>query len=51
MIDKFQRHPTEADCVILHVSGIMAAFGTDGKIEIRNQAYRDALEAAGKMED
>ena len=62
MITKYQRHPTDGACVILHVSGPLASFATseDGTIIIDNQAYRDALEAAsadaghtfsGKLED
>jgi len=52
MIDKFQRHPTDPKCVILHVSGALIAAGTeDDTIVVDNQEYRDALEAAGKLED
>lgn len=53
MITKFQRHPTEPTCVILHVSGALAACLStdDGKVIVDDQAYRDALEAAGKLED
>ena len=62
MITKYQRHPTDGACVILHVSGILATFATgeDSTIMVENQAYRDALEAAsadpghsfaGKLED
>lgn len=52
MITKFQRHPTDGACVILHVTGILASVSATGNtIEITNQAYRDALEAAGKLED
>ena len=63
MITKFQRHPTDAACVILHVSGMLASFGAaseDNTIMVENQEYRDALEAAsadpqhsfaGKLED
>lgn len=61
MITKYQRHPTDGACVILHASGVLA-FATDGAgtILINNQGYRDALEAAsadpddpfaGKLED
>ena len=48
MITKYQRHPTDGSCVVLHVSGMLATFATseDGTIEVTNQAYRDALEAA-----
>ena len=46
MVTKFQRHPTDGACVILHVGGVLGGIGTDGKIEVINQAYRDALETA-----
>ena len=53
MIKKFQRHPTDGACVILHVTGMLAAIATneEGTIKVTNQAYRDALETAGKLED
>ena len=48
-ITKFQRHPTDASCVILHFEGPM--FGGAGTTDVVNQAFRAALEAAGKLED
>jgi hypothetical protein len=36
--------------VILHVAGVMR-LGGNPTIEIRNRAFRDALEAAGKLEN
>jgi hypothetical protein len=49
-IEKYQRHPTEGDCVILHMCIPRKGPGIVTK-EVRDQAYRDALEAAGKLED
>jgi hypothetical protein len=48
MITKYQRHPTDDSCVILHVSGVLATFSSseNGTLEVTNQAYRDALETA-----
>jgi hypothetical protein len=62
MITKYQRHPTDGACVILHVSGVLSTFATsdDGTLMVENQEYRDALETAsadnthtffGKLED
>ena len=52
MITKYQRHPVDGACVILHVNGMMASFAAaDGTIVVNNQAYRDALEAAGMLVD
>lgn len=60
MITKYQRHPTDGACVVLHVTGVLASFSEGGTIDVVNQAYRDALEAAsadanhtffGKLED
>lgn len=61
MITKYQRHPTDAACVILHVSGVLGPFAhEDGTTQVVDQEYRDALEAAnvepehsffGKLED
>ena len=49
MITKYQRHPTEADCVILHVTGALAANGPT--VIVHSQSYRDTLEAQERLED
>lgn len=48
MIKKFQRHPTDDACVILHVVGVLAASIAKGSgtIVVTDPAYRDALETA-----
>ena len=48
MIKKHQRHPTNAACVILHVEGALSMLITNdnGKIEVVDQVYRNALETA-----
>ena len=45
IITVFQRHPSDGEIVILHIDDPLVATG-DGTIEVVNQEYRDALEAA-----
>jgi len=48
-IIKFQRHPTDPECVILHVQG--QNLPADSTRMARSAAFRAALESAGKLED
>lgn len=48
-VTKFQRHPTDSETTILHIEG--SGYEPGHTFDVKDQAYRDALETAGKLED